>query len=216
MDKYAKLRDMATDLFDMRFKDDGIDNYFLDHFMSQYISIIMPKFDVWFDSIWDKQIDDESSYGDIDHSITKIHHIDDRKVLFIEDHCSCADHTEFIVIQEKSKDIYSRSKYHIRIVWDDESTDYKENAKYVTKPSLKWYKDRGYNLDYDEKLHNTPLGGSYGDCRDNGYIVSAEFFTLLDKNWKIEHQGLLSSYYMFQHVVRIITSAISEIEENNE
>lgn len=251
--KYKKLQVMAKDLFDMRFSDEtGIDNYFLDNFMAHYISILIPKLDYWFETVWKHQTSKRESYGDIDHSITKFESVfigeskpsplnknetwkdDDKKmrVMFFEDHSSCADHTKFLVVQERTSWAENNAddaakfdkktlagfarfdtfKYHLRIIYD--KTDYKKGNQYVNRPNLKWYKDRQFNVGYVEKLHATPLGGCYGDCRDNGYILSAKYNSST-KLWDVEHQALLHNFHMFRHICRNLTSAMYDLSEKN-
>lgn len=50
-------------------------------------------------------------------------------------------------------------------------SDYYEGCRWVDRPSLQWFKDRNFDLEFKDELHGTPLG-CYGDCRDAGFVIS--------------------------------------------
>lgn len=265
--KRDRLAKIAKEIFAMRFSDEtALDNYFLEEFMAEYIKILMPKLDYWFNTVWEHQKKNSASYGDIDVTITKYESTyigeldpvmdqimsnmnkdkgiiekpgppskkDDKqmRVLFINDHVGCGEHTKFLIVQEsiswalnnpgpakemsaknlKEFEEFDEYKYHLRIVYDP--GDYKKGSKYVSKPNLKWYKDRQFNIDYVENLHLTPLGGCYGDCRDDGYILSAEKERGSKKGeWKVEHQGLMAKFHLFKNICSWLTVAIYDLSE---
>lgn len=184
MSKYKKL---AEDLFSES-DDNGIDNYEFEKFIDYYMSLFLPKIIDQFDFIWNNQRENVRSYGDIDWSIEKIIN-GSRRILYVKNNVSCADTTQFLVIKEKNS---IKEKIHIRTVWDNKSTDYKKNNKYIHRPNLKWYKDREFNLEYVESLHNTALGGSYGDCRDSGYVLTASKY-YFDDCYSLE-RGVIYNY----------------------
>lgn len=145
------------------------------------------------------------------------------KVLLIDDHSSCADITKFLVFQEREENrTFGKNDeiikgwdytYHVRIVWDDDVTDYKKGVQHVSCPNLKWYEDRGWTLDYIEKYHMGPLGGSYADCRDDGYVLTAKLETRFgDKRWKVE-KGVRHRFHQFEFVCRNINGALYELKE---
>jgi len=164
-----KIQEIAQDLFNLKFDDQtGIDNYFFEKMFDQYLGLHCKNIEKWIDTIFEKQTDKKRSYGDIDWSVTILKNDDSKRVLFFDNHVTCASETKFIIIQDVRKD-YKKTT-HFRMVWNN--SDYKKGNQYVHRPNLKWYKDRGFDLNFNDKLHMTPLGGSYGDCRDHGFLMT--------------------------------------------
>ena len=208
---------MASNLFKMRFNDEsGVDNYYFDVFIQEYVKTFLPNILESFNYVWDNQTEPEMSYGDADFTLTKLVDTPEKKVLYIADHCSCADITRYLVFYIKTD---FEVKFHIRKVWSDKNTDYKKKNQYIHAPNLKWYKDRKFSLEFDEKLHSTPLGGSYGDCRDVGYVLTAKKYCFqgmsMDNDWTVE-QGAMKNYSNILFVARELSGAVYELEELKE
>lgn len=211
----AKIELMARALWGMRFNDEyGIDNYFMDQFMGAYVGQAFGNIFKWFNDIFTHQKSKRRSYGDIDYSFTKAVDTDTKKVLLFEHHCSCAEITKAVLIW--SYDGF-QEEFHIRKAWTN--TDYKtinQKNKYVQRPGLKWYKDRGYELKHKENLHWGPLGGSYGDLRDKGYVLSAKRYSysldkskLADKPWDFE-RGMIDTLSFIRFVAFNLQTGASE------
>lgn len=208
---------MTKKLWSFRFDDEanrGCENYFLEEFMESYTGHFFPKLVKWIEEILEKSGKDRS-YGDIDYSISILKNEEKKKVLYISDHSTCADESKFLIIWDINA---LEEKIHFRTVWDDDVTDYKKGNKYVHMPNLSWYKKRGLSLDYVEKWHTTALGGSYADCRDAGYILTAEryrFENVFDihfgKKWRFD--GVLGTFHKIQFVARELSEAIFELNE---
>lgn len=170
------VKDIAKQLFDLQFKDqNGIDNYRFDQMTNEYFGLYCPLIEKWIDTIFEKQKEKKESYGDYDWTVTIIKNTPEKRVLFFDNHCTCADINQFIIIQDYRKD-YKKTT-HIRLVWG--KSDYRKGNNYVHRPNLKWYEDRGYDLEFNDKWHTGPLGGSYADCRDQGFLMtfSKDLFT---------------------------------------
>lgn len=101
-----------------------------------------------------------------------------------------------IQIQVRSDEI---EEFHVRDVWSEKESDYVDGNRYVKRPSFKFYQDRGWSLDFQDKLHMTALGSVYGDSRDQGYVISASGITNLNK----------SSYIGFYHSIELFFSMLS-------
>ena len=163
--------EMAKEIFGWRYKDESaIDNYRFDNLFDKYISLHCPDIEKWIDTIFEKQQEVHKTYCDIDWGIDIIMNTPTKRVLFIDNYCTCADITQFLVIQDTIKDY--KTTTHLRLVWNDEDTDYKGENRYISRPSFKWYKDRGFDLNFKEEWHMTELGGSYADCRDAGFLMT--------------------------------------------
>lgn len=161
----------AKEIFGWRYDgESAIDNYRFDNMFDKYLSLHCPDIEKWIDTIFEKQKENRRYYCDMDWYITITMNTPEKRVLFVENVVTCADITKFLVIQDTIKDY--KVTTHLRLVWDDDVTDYKGNNKYVNRPSFKWYEDRGFDLKFKEDLHMTALGGSYGDCRDNGFLMT--------------------------------------------
>jgi hypothetical protein len=230
-DKQRKvIKECAGKIADIVFDSESLtENYWLFEFFNEYLKLCFPEFEQAFNTVWEKQTDNKTSYGDFDYTLTKVFEgqykeperlvkspfeegemwdiggqIHELKTLLYKDHSSCANHTSFLIQQDKE---VTTIKYHIRIIYD--KSDYTKNNQYVNKPNLKWYKDRGYIIDYVENLHMTPLGGCYGDCRDNGFI------TTFKKNmYGLEvEKGTMSKFHYYQMVVSSLIHASKELTE---
>lgn len=177
-DQNKVIRRISKELYELKFDDQsGIDNYFFEKMFDVYLSRFCSDIEKWIDTICEKQTEKKRSYGDIDWSVTIFENTVDKRVLYFDNHCSCADETQFIIIQDRKTGFT-----HLRTVYN--KSDYKKGNNYVHRPNLKWYKDRKFSLEFDEKLHRGPLGGSYGDCRDNGFLMTFSkgiFFKIAQK-----------------------------------
>lgn len=231
--KRSAIKLMAKDLMDFRFNDQNtphsnMENYFFDNLVDEYLSIHMPKIVNHLKSILEHN-GEERSYGDYDLTIKVINQSPSKVVLYLEDHCSCASETRFLVFIKLSGN--NIGTIHFRTVWGEDKTDYVKGNKYVHRPNFKWYEDRQFNLEYKESLHMTPLGGSYEDCRDQGFIFSADKPISTDNpeelkkifgdnsdilerltKWNIE-RGTIYQWGKFQFVARLLANAFYEIHE---
>jgi hypothetical protein len=103
-----------------------------------------------------------------------------KKVVLFSNSASCAQYTKYLFIWERDP-ILGNEKFHIRYVTDDNEYKTPNQENHYVPHNLRWFKDRNWNLEYDEKLHFTALGGSYGDLRDEQYVLTAVY-----KNWMFE------------------------------
>lgn len=217
MDNKTKINDFASELFKMKNIDSkGIDNYYFDDFFNAYIKQFFPQFIEWFNYIWDHSKDE--LYGDNDFSFEKVLETKNKKVLLFKHHATIAEISKFLIIYETND---FESKFDIRKVWDYKKSDYKKNSKIVERPNLKWYKDRKYNLKYDESLKNTPLSFSYGDCRDSGFVLSAHKYSMNESminktnidvfnTWYFEN-GMIHNYNEIKFVSFHLNCAVNEL-----
>ena len=229
LNKYEEDRDkieqMSKTLWDMRHTDTfyGIGNYYLNEFLCSYYAQTIPMIMEWFDKVWEEQKKKKDSYGDIDYSLIKLFEgdvIEDgrgrkqgdtKKVraMKVEEHSGSG--TWLVLHEEKSNEelskltngrITSDQKLHVRVLYNP--SDYKKGNQYVSCPNEKWYKDRGWDLQYIEKFHMTPLGGQYGDMRDKGYVITA-VKRHYENKWRIEHIG--HRMFQFEEAARNIGGA---------
>lgn len=198
------------------------DHWKFEYFVEDYLQTMADEIVAEFDFVWESQQENEEVYGDADWSVTKI---DDGKlrVLHLNDHSTCNPINQFLVIKEVGE-IYE--KLHIRNVWNDDVTDYVDGNTYISKPNLQWYKDREFKLDYDDKLHMTALGNSYGDCRDAGFLMTLERMNFGDLNfpskakdidgintWKVE-KGTIYRWGEYKVAIRNLFGCRHDIEDN--
>src|SRR6478735_580614 len=166
-----KLKEMAKELVSLKHSDSiGIDNMYFEDFFNKYIGEFFPSIIKWTEYIFNNQKSDSESYGDIDFTFERLVNTPEKMVLYLRNHSSTADITKYLIIYEKKE---YESFFHIRKVWDDKQTDYKIKSSWVNQPNLKWYKDRNFDLKYNDKLKSA-LQGSYGDCRDSGFVLTAK------------------------------------------
>lgn len=111
--------------------------------------------------------------GDLDVHLQMI--VDNKKktVFHVRNSCSCADIVDWLVVWDHDE---GAEEIHVRQVWTT-GHDYKKNNQFTQRGNLKFWKDRGYVVDYVEKHHMSRLGGVYGDIRDSGYIASFKRYT---------------------------------------
>lgn len=158
------LKRLAKKIDKWRFHDQsGIDNYYFERLFDDYVSVQGEKIVGWVKKIFELQKEETRSYGDADWSVDIIKNTPKHKVMRVRDHVTCGDLTDFLVT-------LTENKLHIRKLW--KNSDYRKGNQYVSCPNFKFYKDRNFNMEFNERLHHTPLGGVYGDARDDGYIVT--------------------------------------------
>ena len=163
--------EIAKEIFSWRYKDESaIENYRFDSLFDKYLQLHCPDIEKWIDTIFKKQKKTKETYGDIDWGITIVMNTPTKRVLFVDNYVTCADVTKFLVIQDIVEG-YKRTT-HLRLVWDDDATDYKQGNNYTHRPNLKWYEDRGFDLKFKQEWHMGPLGGSYADSRDQGFLMT--------------------------------------------
>jgi hypothetical protein len=162
--------EMAKEIFGWRYDgESAIDNYRFDNLFDKYISLHCPDIEKWIDTVFEKQKVNRRYYCDMDWYITIVMNTPEKRVLFVENVVTCADITKYLVIQDIRKDY--KMTTHLRLVWDDDVTDY-QKKNYTEKPNFKWYEDRGFDLKFKQEWHMGPLGGSYADCRDSGFLMT--------------------------------------------
>lgn len=68
------INEMAKTIWDMRHTDSyyGISNAFLSQFHKAYLQQTISLVMEWFNTVWDKQINDEESYGDYDYKMKRL------------------------------------------------------------------------------------------------------------------------------------------------
>lgn len=233
-DERIIIKELANKLGKLTFSDQSMtDNYWLDEFFSEYMKNIFHEFKDSFEFVIANQKTKKQSYDDIDYSLI-FHNAEYKEpnsyvkdpfrkgkrmnlggtkhaLISIEyvDHCSCAEQTHFL-IQKDSTNFHT--KYHLRILYDH--SDYRKGNQYVHSPNLKWYKDRGFYIGYIDKLHMTPLGGCYGDLRDDGFIA-----TFMENDYGREtlqvERGTMPNYHYYKMIVRSLQGAKYELKEEN-
>lgn len=166
-----KEAEVAKEIFSWRYENEStIENHRFDNMFDRYLQLHLPDIEKWIDTIFEKQKENKKDYCDIDWGITIVMNTDSKRVLFVDNYVTCADITKFLVIQDVRKN-YKKTT-HLRLVWDDDATDYKGTNQYISRPSFKWYEDRGFDLNFKQEWHMTKLGGSYADCRDAGFLMT--------------------------------------------
>lgn len=160
-----------------------------------HITHLLPEIRRNINAIWKLQKEAEQSYGDIDWSVKKVYENGKTRVLHFVDHVTCSDDNQFMVLEEIS---LSTKKTHIRCVSHEKTMS--STKIYQEKLPLRFYKDRGWTCEYIEKYHMKKLGGSYGDVRDTGYVLSFE----RDKHWltkrvKYRNEGRNIGFYSIQN-----------------
>jgi hypothetical protein len=163
-----------------------------------------------FNSVWKLQVKAKESYGDFDWSFTKFESkAIDRfgkeedtpiRAIFMENHVTCSPQTRFLVIMEDG--IFK--KIHVRVVGD-------KYRGHDSPKTLAWYKKRKFSLDYVEPLHLTPLGGSYGDSRDNGYVLTAETFL---RPWEVDRASMGGFDIFTGSVLPYFVLAVEQLKED--
>lgn len=176
--------------------------YEVSEYADKHVEECLPYIQSLFHFIWDNQAETKKSYGDVDYSIQKIKY-KDKKVLYLVNNVTCADINKFIFI-------YDNESYHIRQIFN--KSDYRKGARWVNRPNLKWYKDREFSLDFKQELHQTPLGSTYGDRRDKGYLLSFTYWGLRSMEYKSEGVSL-STVYSLDIFLDTLGYAKEEIEE---
>lgn len=212
-------------------RDTPDEHWKFEYFVQDYIQTMAQEIVDEFNYVWNKQTEVSQDYGDIDWHGKKLLDTEKKKVLLLDNHSSCAKITKFLFFYENDG---SREVLHIRKVWDSKSSDYRKGNDYVNKPSLKWYKDRQFSLEYQEELHWGPLGGSYADCRDSGYILTLDRYIPFGYDdlpeektkqiskvqerlaqWHVE-KGTIYSWPEFQNSLRNLFGCRYDLERNEE
>jgi len=144
-----------------------INNPLIDGMMDEYVKHhVCPMLTKWIQKIWKNQKKKSDWYGDIDHSFKKYRDTDAYRVSVIDDYATTSDENKYVIIEDKS-----RFRIHIRNIVEKNKSDY-PRKRHPEKLGLRFYRDRDFNMNYDEKHHMTNLGGVYGDERDQGYVIS--------------------------------------------
>jgi hypothetical protein len=177
-----------------------IENMFDSHIFHNICPLVLKDLD----TLWDKQVYDKYSYGDMDFTFEKI--LDNKKVrvAVISDHVTCSDDNLFIVVQDKK-----RHQVHIRIIKTPEESDYKK-SQFCQKPSLEFYRVREYSVNFVEDFHMTDLGGIYGDTRDPGYVLTFSYGMM---KAPYDTTDLLPYYKTMNHVVDLLMYMSQEYSE---
>lgn len=210
-----KLKEIAKEVSSLKHSDSiGIDNFYFEEFFNNYIGEFFPSIIKWTEYIFNMQKSDSESYGDIDFTFERLVNTPEKKVLYLNNHSSTADITKYLIVYEKTE---YETFFHIRKVWDDKQTDYKKNSLYVNKPNLKWYKDRNFDLKFNDKLKSA-LQCSYGDCRDSGFVLTAKAYTFTKDaplNWNFEN-GMIYNYNNLKFVSFYLDVAYNELFDKND
>lgn len=198
---------------------------FVKHYVAQYAGIFADGFDAIWD--WHKHPERQDDgtvmlFGDADSAWKQMH--DEtvggrrRRVLHLEDRSTTSDVNQFILIREQyvndrpEEAGASHGILHVRAIY--KNGDYHRGNTLVERPSLRWFKDRKWNLDYQEKLKNTALGFCFGDGRDPGYVVTFKYESLLQA-WEVEY-GIMKNIMLANLVLGNIQNAVYEINELKE
>ncbi len=207
---------MAQKLYSMRYGGtNGFESHRIGTLLDEYTKLLIPDLLKAFDAIWEGQKQKRESYGDIDWSIEKFEGKcigregeDDPqtviRALVMDNHCSCANNTRFLVIHQTDGWF---PKIHVRTVFKKGD----DKGGWDGHKPLSWYKKRGFSLDYVEKLHTTDLGGSYGDCRDNGYIATFDRF--LWDEWKVDRISPAGFQTLTNMILPYLEQTVVEINE---
>lgn len=164
--KENRLESMAKELYSMRYGEcNDLESHRICSLLEEYTKLLVPDLFNVFDKVW-KQKGKRESYGDFDWSMEKFEakkiedgdeHIETNiQAIFVNINCSTANNTSFLVIREEDD---LSSKIHVRIVY--KKGEYK--GVWPGHKSLSWYKKHKFSP-------------KYGDCRDCGYVVTAEKF----------------------------------------
>lgn len=140
---------------------------FAEQVYNGFVKSIYPVLLAHVESIWKNQLDKQAAYGDADTFIEKVKNSKSVRAFTVKDVATCADENKFIVIQD-----LERKEIHVRVIW--QYGDY-PRSKYPQKPTLRFWKDRGFVCDYVEQYHMTNKGGVYGDERDMGFVYSHSY-----------------------------------------
>lgn len=193
------------------------DHWKFEYFVDDYLQTLAKDIADEFDFVWNNQKEVKESYCDIDWSVTKIE-VEGRRVLYVDDHVTSSIYDKFIFIKET---IRSYDYLHIRRVWNDSESDYVEGGTYtyrVQRPNLQWYIDRNLTLKFDDKLRKTAFGGTYGDCRDTGFVLTLKKLTPFDEfdytEWEVE-KGTLYHWGEFTVANRNLFGCRYDLVERN-
>lgn len=110
--------------------------------------------------------------GDMDTWLYVIMDSESKTVFRLYDSPTCADINNWIIVYDHCE---TEESVYIAQIWMDSVGRFKSDypkTQYTTRPNLKFWKDREYNTDFEDKYHFTKLGGIYGDSRDPGYLIS--------------------------------------------
>ena len=178
----------------------------LDSYVSNYIG---PMIENVLEYIWTNQEGKEEDYGDLDWRFDKYYENSKHRVSLVSDFATMSDKNKWIIVEDKE-----RGRIHIRIIYDDEESDYPESA-YPQKLSLQFHKDRDFNMEHVKKLHMTKLGGVYGDSRDTGYVLTLQIKDSFLGDLA-NSKGCIYYYAKIGHICRMLKYTEDEIKSAKE
>lgn len=158
--------------------------------------------------------------GDMDVCIDLVFENKRRKVLHVRNTCSCANVVNWIVVWENHK---GTEEIHVRGFYPNNESDYPK-SNYPQKLSLKFYRDRDFQIKYIEKYHMTNKGSVYGDMRDKGYIISLKKYSNSEINklfGDMDASDMPNLFYGYNDYVHFMYNArmlhqgfLEKLEEN--
>ena len=190
----ATVKELAATLFSLRLSDErGVDNYFLDQFMQEYVAVTFPMFVTGLDMVWSSQKEKTMNYGG-QFNLTKVYEGKsnpkgqpfydrevDTQVLHYSDSKSC-DESEFLIIRQSAPHQvlpnYNHTVYYIR-------TLRKPKKDFVAYESREWspeyydYIDNGYVLTVEQEYGKYRVAKGVMDTFNLYRVVASMFDTAM-------------------------------------